>query len=468
MKRAAIYTRVSRDDTGEGRSVERQLEACRKLADLRGWEVTHELCDNSISAWSGKARPAWGETLGLVEAGAVDVVVAWHIDRLTRSMLDLEKLITLAEKGGVGVATATGDIDLTTDVGRMVARILAAVARAEVERKSARQRLANAARAKRGLPHISGTRPFGYGEDHVTVVPDEADMIRSAAAAVLAGTSLNAIVREWTKAGYSSARTKREGAGAWTSTGVRTLLTNPRYAGIRVYQGEEVGEAAWEPIIDLETHLALKAKLTDPGRYAPRRSTGRGASTLLSGIIRCSTCAAPMRASSLRKRLTYSCRPGGHVHAPRELVDGWVAAAAVAFLSQSDALVQLVPSGDDEADQAREQADTLRTRLAALAESFAVGAITQDQLVTATATLRGMLEQAEATLAAHAGGVDLTGLDVGTTRVADQWEALTLPRQRAIIDRLFEVEAHQSGGARSSEFDVEKRVSVSRRELVEA
>ncbi|MBC7603903.1 MAG: recombinase family protein, partial [Ramlibacter sp.] len=57
--------------------------------------------------------------------------------RMTRSMLDLEALILLAEAKGVGIATATGDIDLTTDVGRMVARILAAVARAEGGRKAA-------------------------------------------------------------------------------------------------------------------------------------------------------------------------------------------------------------------------------------------------------------------------------------------------------------------------------------------
>ena len=93
------------------------------------------------------------------------MVLAWHLDRLTRNMLDLETLILLAEDHGVGVATVTGDIDLTSDVGRMVARILAAVARAEVERKGARQRRANQQRRAEGKRWTSGWRPFGYELD---------------------------------------------------------------------------------------------------------------------------------------------------------------------------------------------------------------------------------------------------------------------------------------------------------------
>lgn len=185
VKRAVIYARVSLDVPGEGRSVERQLEACRQLCELRGWAVVAERVDNSISASTGKERPAWKSVLAMVEAREVDLIVAWHIDRMTRSMLDLEELILLAENAGVGVATASGDLDLTTDVGRMVARILAAVARAEVERKGARQKLANAARAAEGDVHFGGVRPFGYTNDRITIIPKEADAIRKAAVDVL-------------------------------------------------------------------------------------------------------------------------------------------------------------------------------------------------------------------------------------------------------------------------------------------
>lgn len=161
-KRAVIYTRISRDDTGEGVANQRQEEDCRKLAELRGWDVVGVEADISISGYSGKTRPGWNRVLDMIRGGEVEVVIAWHMDRMTRSMLDLEKLILLADEHGVGISTVTGDIDLTTDVGRMVARILAAVARAEVERKGARQKRANEQRARKGEFRSSGFRPFGY------------------------------------------------------------------------------------------------------------------------------------------------------------------------------------------------------------------------------------------------------------------------------------------------------------------
>src|SRR4051794_12700857 len=96
-KKAVIYTRVSRDDSGDGASNRRQREDCEKLADLRGWDVV-ELCEDvSISAYGKKHRPAWKRTLALIESGDVDIVVAWHLDRMTRNMRDLEDLITLSE-----------------------------------------------------------------------------------------------------------------------------------------------------------------------------------------------------------------------------------------------------------------------------------------------------------------------------------------------------------------------------------
>src|SRR5690606_9959422 len=189
MRRAVIYARVSLDKTGEGASVERQLEACRALAVARGWDVVDEKVDNSISAWSNKRRPAWEAVLEMVDRREVEVIVAWHLDRVTRSMKELERLIALSVERGVGVATATGDIDLTTDTGRMVARIVAAVAAAEVERKGARQRLANAQRAAKGVKTY-GHRPFGWTADQSELVEEEAALLRKAADDVIAGVPL--------------------------------------------------------------------------------------------------------------------------------------------------------------------------------------------------------------------------------------------------------------------------------------
>lgn len=439
MKRAAIYVRVSRDDTGEGRSVARQLEACRKLCELRGWQVQHEEQDNSISAWSGKERPAWDRVLRLVEDGRVDVVVAWHIDRMTRSMLDLEHLILLAEGKGVGVATATGDIDLTTDVGRMVARILAAVARAEVERKAARQRLANEQRAREGRPSTGGARPFGYARDH-SVIPEEAAAIRDGARWALAGVSMREIARRWEAAGLRSTRAdEMASSAAFTGRGVKNTLVSPRYAGIRTYRGEQVGTGDWEPILDEETHRSLVVRLTDPTRRMGVSSKGRTPSNLLSGIARCSECDATVNGSRAHGRLTYTCRPHGHIATPRGLADAEAGAQVVAYLSLPDVMAQLAPSGDSEVDEARQEADQVREQLDELALAYASRVITLSQLTKATEALQERLTVLDGVIGRSGQSQALSGLSVGSERVLGQWNELALERKRLVVSTLASV-----------------------------
>lgn len=461
-KRAVIYTRVSRDDTGEGRSVERQLDACRKLADMRGWEVVHEESDNSISAWSGKERPAWERTLNLVEARQVDVVIAWHIDRLTRSMVELERLILIAEEQGVGVATVTGDIDLTTDTGRMVARIIGAVARAEVERKAARQRLANEQRAQAGAPSTGGARPFGYARNHIDVIPEEAAAIADGARWALAGMSMREIARRWDEAGLKSSRADEMSAPqGWTGRGVKGVLVSPRYAGIRTYRGEEIGRGTWPPILDEETHRALKLKLSDPKRLHGAVKKGRTPSNLLTGIAKCSTCQKTVSASRSRGVLSYVCRPHVHVSAPRAVADAEVAAEVVAYLMQPNVLSHLTPTGDDEVDKARAEADELRERLDELAQAYAAGAVTLSQLTGATHTLRVQLEAAEDVLARAGAGELLHGLDVGTEQVAKQWNDLPLVRQRNLVEAVLDIEVRPvGGGGPKRSFDPAEHLSI--------
>lgn len=457
-----IYRRASLDATGEERSVDRQLEACEKHAELKGYEVVSVQTDNSISAYGGKDRPGWQGVLELIRAGEVDVVLAWHLDRMTRSMLDLEELILLSEDHEVGIATVTGDIDLTTDVGRMVARILAAVARAEVERKAARQRLANAQRAAAGTPWTGGARPFGYADDHATVVEEEAAAIRKGAELALAGVSMREIARQWDAAGLRSWRAERgELDTGWTGRGVKGVLVSPRYAGIRTYQGKEVGLAQWPAILDRETHLALKAKLTDPSRLYRATHTGRTPANLLSSIARCAQCGNKVNASASRGKPTYTCRPGGHVHSPRELVDAHVTAELVAYLSLPDALSRITPSGDSKVDAAREEADEMRAKLAELMGLFTADVITAAQLTEGTQKLRARLEAAEDVLARAGAGSLLDGLSVGLEEVAHQWDELPLARQRALVEAFLDVEVVPVPARQKAHgFDVERQLRV--------
>src|SRR5688572_30028619 len=82
--RAAIYARISLDRDGKKLGVARQLDDCRKLASDRGWEIAGEYVDNDVSATRSRRRPEYEQMLDEVEAGRVDAIVAWDLDRLTR------------------------------------------------------------------------------------------------------------------------------------------------------------------------------------------------------------------------------------------------------------------------------------------------------------------------------------------------------------------------------------------------
>ncbi len=89
--RAAVYLRVSLDATGEQLAVTRQREDCLKMAADRGWTVTREYVDNSISASDRrKVRPAYDQLVADYEAGAFDGLICWDLDRLTRQPRQLE------------------------------------------------------------------------------------------------------------------------------------------------------------------------------------------------------------------------------------------------------------------------------------------------------------------------------------------------------------------------------------------
>lgn len=456
-KRAVIYARISRDDTDEGLKTKRQIDKCQQLCELRGWDVIL-IEEDSIGAYSGKVRPAWQRVLHMVDMGLVDVIVAWHLDRITRSIDELEKLILLSEKHNVGVATVTGDIDLTSDVGQMVARILAAVARAEVMRKAARQRLANEQRANAGAAWTAGVKRFGYTTD-MKVVEAEADAFRQARRDVLAGVPRAEIARRWTEAGFqsghaASTRRKQPTKTGWTTGGVTRVLTNPVYAGICTYLGVEVVdkdgqpvEGKWPAIITREEHLEIKLRLDG---LTNSKSKGPKPTTLLGGWVPCSTCGDPVRGGSDRGVKTYACGAKGHVATLREAADEYVHAMAVATLESDEIVSLLVPSGDDELDAAKKEHADLDQRLKAMARMFIAGTMTEDQVAAGTAEAQVRLAELEAILNRTSGMALVAGLDLGTDAVKDQWLGLPLARQRAILGVLFDIELAPTGKKRGS------------------
>jgi site-specific DNA recombinase len=452
-QRVVIYTRVSKDDTGEGRSNDRQASDCRKLAELRGWDVVAELGDISISAYTGVTRPQWQNVIQMALSGQVDIILAWHLDRITRSMVELEALINLAEQTGVAVVTVSGDIDLTNDAGRMVARILAAVARAEVERKSSRQRLANKQRAGQGKMYETGPRPFGYQDDRATINEPEAELLRQAARDFLEGESLHGIQRRWEELGVVSTIQGRDKPTPYSVNGIKYMLSNPIYAGKREYDGE-LYEGSWEPIFDDETHLEIVGKLNmraRPGKPKP-------ALTLLSGIARCSVCGRELRADRQRDTFIYRCWEG-HCRVNREQADNLVDAFAVAYLEKPEVIRHLAPVDSDELEELMNEADRLRLRAQELSDALDEDALTMSQFVDLNSRTLRKLEDIQSEIVRISTDSTISRFSVGTDRLAEQWLDASVKSKRDVIDSVFTVTLSPPPD-RKRNVPVEQRVSI--------
>jgi len=117
--RAAVYTRISQDATGQRADVARQLQDCEALADRLGWTVTHRYGDNDLSAYVGSTRPGFEAMLKAMADSEFGAVICWHPDRLFRSMEDLERLIGTAEGHQVQLRTvnamAAADLGLPAE-----------------------------------------------------------------------------------------------------------------------------------------------------------------------------------------------------------------------------------------------------------------------------------------------------------------------------------------------------------------
>ena len=135
-RRCVLYARISVTKE-ESVSVERQLEAGRKLADARGWEVVGEFVDDGVSATANRPedRAGWR---ALLRTPDFDAVVIWKVDRLSRKVLDFLHVDQILQARGAGLIAVEDPIDMTTPMGRAFATILAVFGEMEAAAISAR------------------------------------------------------------------------------------------------------------------------------------------------------------------------------------------------------------------------------------------------------------------------------------------------------------------------------------------
>jgi DNA invertase Pin-like site-specific DNA recombinase len=317
--RAAIYLRISIDDEMDGLAIERQRKQCMGIVAMRGWTLVGEYVDQGISASKRNVRrPEYDRMESDYRAGRFDAIVCYDLDRLTRQPRQLEDWIDAAETGQLALVTASGEADLTTDNGRLFARIKASVARSEIERKGARQKSANAQRFERGLP-VPGRRLYGWRNDGVTPIEPEAEIVRRIFAEVVAGESLRGIAARLNAEGVvltTGNRGAKQGR-TWSSRAIRDMVMNRRYAG-EVCHTASGGQRKWTPssaiplMVDPELAARARDRLSDPKRVV---SPGGGRRYLLSGFAMCGVCGAPLKhwSGGTKGKPTYICSNALHL-----------------------------------------------------------------------------------------------------------------------------------------------------------
>jgi DNA invertase Pin-like site-specific DNA recombinase len=424
---AGIYVRISRDRATEV-STEVQEAECRTLCAQRGWKVAEVYIDAGKSAFTRTtARPAFERLRADVEAGHLDHVVAYKVDRLGRNVADFLGFVEAVEDAGATVTLASQDFDTATASGRLLRTILASFAEFESELKRERIGGSMAHKAANGRAHPGGTRLFGYNASRDELVSDEARELRAAARKLLAGKSLAEIARNMNSRGITTST-----GGTWRPWVLGRTLRNPFFAGLRVYKGDTV-QGDWPPIFDLDTHDQLLEILDDPGRTTATSTTTRH---LLAGIVYCGLCGARMVSRPLRTGVDrYVCQESERGGCGRIMVDAERAETVVtdhvvdALARNADAIADAAGSIDIAALE-REAAD-ITGKLDELAEMWSAGEVTRSEWRAARDVLTDRADQLDRdrlTAASRAPALprDIDGL-------AELWEDGTPDERRQLV-----------------------------------
>ena len=283
--RCAIYTRKSSEEGLEQdfNSLHAQREACEAYVQSQageGWTALKGAYDDGGYSGGSLDRPGLAKLLADVDAGRIDVVVVYKVDRLTRSLADFAKIVDRFDAQGVSFVSVTQAFNTTTSMGRLTLNVLLSFAQFEREVTGERIRDKIAASKAKGM-WMGGSVPFGYdAKDRSLVVNSiEAEQVRRIFARYLALGSVHALRDELEAAGVrSKVRISRrgnvQGGKPFGRGALFHLLSNRHYRGEIPHKGQ-VHPGLHEPIVDAETFEAAQ-RLLSRNRKGERRSVYDG------------------------------------------------------------------------------------------------------------------------------------------------------------------------------------------------
>jgi len=299
--RCAIYTRKSTDEglDQEFNSLDAQRESGEAFIASQqheGWICQPDRYDDGGYTGGNMDRPALGRLMADIEAGKIDCVVVYKVDRLSRSLLDFARMMETFETYNASFVSVTQQFNTTTSMGRLILNVLLSFAQFEREIISERTRDKIAATRRKGK--WSGGMPLlGYDvvDTKLVVKAAKAEQVRQIFELYLEHRSLMPVVKELNRRGWTTKRwtTKKNtvrGGRPFTKNRLYQLLTNVAYIG-KVRYKSEVHEGEHEAIVDADVFQRVQTALQRNGRGGAVRNKHNA---LLKGILRCASCDCAM------------------------------------------------------------------------------------------------------------------------------------------------------------------------------
>ena len=333
-KLIAIYCRVSTEEQSEnGYSIDEQERLLEEWCKKMGYVIYKCYSDRGISGKNIKDRPALKELLSDAKAGKFDMVISWKINRVSRKLEDVLKIVNLLEKNNITFKSYSEPFETDTPAGRMQFQMMALIG--EFERGTIAQNVKMGMIAKAKSGNWCGGRVLGYdlvpnnspeeekkGKNKLEINEKEAEIVRFIFNEYSKGKGYKAITNKMNKLGYKTKKGNDFSVGS-----IRDILTNPVYIGeIRYNVRQNWSEkrrrninpnpirvkGKHEAIIDRElwdtVQLILESKKGKPSRIYDGEYP-------LTGILRCPKCGAGMvisrttntLADGSKKRIAYYC-----------------------------------------------------------------------------------------------------------------------------------------------------------------
>uniref|UniRef100_A0A942T212 Recombinase family protein n=1 Tax=Neobacillus citreus TaxID=2833578 RepID=A0A942T212_9BACI len=488
MIRAVLYLRLS-SSSEDSTSITRQRRDLQERADREGWTIVSELVDDGVSGRKSRANAA--EALRMLRDNEADVLAVWKFDRWSRQGLGAVAALveTLDAVPRARFIALSDGLSSDQPAWRIVASVLAEVARMEADNTAARVRSSIALRRQTADRYTGGaTVPYGYrsapapdGVGRVLVLhPGEAAVVREISDRLLNNESQSSIARDLTERGIPTSRSARRradyggrpddslDAGEWRTHTIRDLMRSDTLLGRQRHRGDLIRDehglprTVWPPVLDLPTVERLRAHIEPkPRANGPAR---RRAARLLSGLAYCEQCGGKLYVTTSGGRAVYKCAtPTGSkrcttsVTVDAERLEAFVADEYLETVGSAPELREVeTVSAPETAAQLAEVESALREASAALLDDDA----DDNAIMSRVASLRTRRAELRAVPSTVTRSIQRTG-----RTIAEAWAASdTLEEKRAALALAFDHVAILPAGPTSRRTLNRERVLIRWRE----